>query len=56
MTPFSQLLDRLIYTPARNTKLALIVDYFRHAPDPDRGWALAALTGRTVKGKVVLTV
>ncbi len=45
MTPFSQLLDRLIYTPARNTKLALIVDYFRHAPDPDRGWALAALTG-----------
>ncbi len=45
MTPFSQLLDRLIFTPARNTKLALIVDYFRHAPDPDRGWALAALTG-----------
>ncbi|GHD60722.1 ATP-dependent DNA ligase [Thalassobaculum fulvum] len=45
MTPFAQLLDRLIYTPSRNTKLALIVDYFRHAPDPDRGWALAALTG-----------
>ncbi|MEQ8397753.1 cisplatin damage response ATP-dependent DNA ligase [Thalassobaculum sp.] len=45
MTPFANLLDRLIYTPARNTKLALIVDYFRHAPDPDRGWALAALTG-----------
>jgi len=45
LIPFSQLLDRLIYTPARNTKLALIVDYFRHAPDPDRGWALAALTG-----------
>jgi len=45
VTPFAQLLDRLLYTPARNTKLALIVDYFRHAPDPDRGWALAALTG-----------
>src|SRR3712207_4077404 len=23
---------------------SLLVDYFRHTPDPDRGWALAALT------------
>src|SRR5690606_14208084 len=26
-------------------KLRLMTDYFAHAPDPDRGWALAALTG-----------
>jgi DNA ligase-1 len=43
--PFAELLDRLIYTPSRNAKLSLIADYFRQAPDPDRGWALAALTG-----------
>src|SRR3546814_1895140 len=24
--------------------LALIVDYLKHTPDPDRGWAIAALT------------
>jgi DNA ligase-1 len=41
---FAALIDRLIYTRSRNSKLALIVDYLRHAPDPDRGWAIAALT------------
>lgn len=45
MKPFAELLDRLIYTPSRNAKQALLVAYFRTAPDPDRGWALAALTG-----------
>ncbi len=45
MRGFSQLLDGLIYTRSRNGKLALIADYMREAPDPDRGWALAALTG-----------
>ena len=44
MKRFAALIDRLIYTRSRNTKLALIVDYLRHTPDPDRGWALAALT------------
>lgn len=44
MKRFAALIDRLIYTRSRNSKLALIVDYLRHAPDPDRGWALAALT------------
>jgi DNA ligase-1 len=43
--PFAALLDRLVYTPGRNAKLALIVDYLRAVPDPDRGWGLAALTG-----------
>ena len=45
MRAFADLLDRLIYTRSRNAKLKLIVDYLRAVPDPDRGWALAALTG-----------
>jgi DNA ligase 1 len=42
---FAALLDRLILTPQRNAKLRLLTDYFRASPDPERGWALAALTG-----------
>ena len=45
MKTFAALLDRLVYTPSRNAKLRLLADYFRRTPDPDRGWALAALTG-----------
>ncbi len=45
MTPFAALLDRLSTLPGRNDKLRLIADYFATTPDPDRGWALAALTG-----------
>jgi DNA ligase 1 len=45
MNRFAELLDRLAYEPARNSKLRLITDYFRSTPDPERGWALAALTG-----------
>ncbi|MEM7545297.1 MAG: cisplatin damage response ATP-dependent DNA ligase [Pseudomonadota bacterium] len=45
MTPFSRLMDALVLTPARNAKLRLLQDYFAAAPDPDRGWALAAITG-----------
>ena len=45
MRAFADLLDRLIYTRSRNAKLRLIGDYLKSAPDPDRGWALAALTG-----------
>jgi DNA ligase 1 len=41
---FAELLDRLAYTPSRNAKLRLMADHFRATPDPDRGWALAALT------------
>jgi len=41
---FAALLDALVYTRSRNGKLALIADYLRRTPDPDRGWALAALT------------
>jgi ATP-dependent DNA ligase len=45
MNRFAQLLDRLGYEPGRNAKLRLLTEYFRTVPDPERGWALAALTG-----------
>jgi DNA ligase-1 len=45
MNRFAHLLDRLAYEPGRTNKLRLMTQYFREVPDPDRGWALAALTG-----------
>lgn len=45
MERFAALLDGLVYTTSRNGKLRLLADYLRTTPDPDRGWALAALTG-----------
>ncbi|SDO44010.1 cisplatin damage response ATP-dependent DNA ligase [Afipia sp. GAS231] len=45
MNRFAELLDRLAYEPGRNNKLRLITGYFRETADPDRGYALAALTG-----------
>ena len=45
MNEFAALLDALLFTPSRNGKLRLIQEYFAAAPDPERGWALAALTG-----------
>ena len=45
MNRFARLLDALILSPARGAKIRLLVDHFRSVPDPDRGWALAALTG-----------
>ena len=44
MERFAALLDALVYTRSRNAKLKLLADYLRETPDPDRGWALAALT------------
>ena len=48
MRAFAELLDRLSLTGSRNTKLTLVRDYLASTPDPDRGWALAALTGELV--------
>lgn len=45
MRAFADLLDRLALTGSRNAKLVLLRDYLLATPDPDRGWALAALTG-----------
>jgi len=44
MQAFAHLLDRLSYEPRRNGKLALMESFFRQTADPERGWALAALT------------
>ena len=45
MNRFALLLDRLSYEPGRNNKLRVMTDYFGTVPDPERGFALAALTG-----------
>src|ERR1700752_930638 len=45
MNRFAELLDRIGYEPGRNNKLRLITAYFKEVGDPDRGYALAALTG-----------
>ena len=45
MNDFAHLLDRLAYEPRRNAKLRLLKDYFARTADPERGWALAAMTG-----------
>jgi DNA ligase 1 len=45
MKAFAQLLDALSFQHGRNGKIALLRRYIEVTPDPDRGWALAALTG-----------
>jgi len=45
MKAFASLLDRLYFVRSRNMKIALIRDYLAATPDPDRGYALAALAG-----------
>ena len=45
MRAFARLLEDLVFTPGRNAKLAHLQAYFEATPDPDRGWALAALAG-----------
>jgi DNA ligase-1 len=45
MKRFAQLLELLALTPSRNRKIEALATYFRETPDPDRGFALAVLTG-----------
>jgi DNA ligase-1 len=45
MKAFAQLLELLALTPSRNRKIEALTEYFRKTPDPDRGYALAVLTG-----------
>ena len=45
MKAFASLLDRLSFVRSRKMKIALIRDYLAATPDPDRGYALAALAG-----------
>ncbi len=48
MIAFADLLERLVFTPGRLAKIALLRRYFETAPDPDRGFGLAALTDELV--------
>ena len=45
MIAFADLLERLLFTPSRTAKIALLRRYFLTQPDPDRGIGLAAITG-----------
>jgi DNA ligase 1 len=45
MLAFAALLERLVFTPSRNAKIALLRRYFFTQPDPERGIGLAAITG-----------
>ncbi len=44
MIRFARLLEALALTPSRSAKLRLLADHVATTPDPDRGWAIAALT------------
>lgn len=45
MKRFADLLELLALTPSRTRKIAALAQYFKDVPDPDRGLALAVLTG-----------
>ncbi|QJR81395.1 cisplatin damage response ATP-dependent DNA ligase [Alteromonas pelagimontana] len=45
MEAFSNLLEQLYFTSSHNAKVALVLDYLNNTPDPDRGWAIAAIAG-----------
>jgi DNA ligase-1 len=45
MKAFADLLERLLFAPGRNTKIALLRAYLSTRPDPERGYALAAIAG-----------
>jgi DNA ligase-1 len=45
MQAYAALLDRLYYTHANLDKAAVLKDYLRRTPDPDRGWAVASIAG-----------
>jgi len=45
MHAFSRLLDELYFTNSTLAKEKILANYLQTAPDPDRGWALAAIGG-----------
>ena len=53
MRAFSQLLDDLVYTRSRNTKLKLIGDYLKETPDPDRGYGARGADRRRSTSRAV---
>ena len=45
MQAFAALLDRLYYTHSNLDKAAVLANYLRRTPDPDRGFAVGAIAG-----------
>ncbi len=45
MKAFAGLLDLLLFTPSPHGKIQHLIHYFNETENPDRGYALAALTG-----------
>ena len=45
MEAFSHLLEQLYFTSGNKAKAQLIANYIANTPDPDRGWAIAAMAG-----------
>lgn len=45
MEAFATMLDDLYFTNSNLAKEEILANYFRSTPDPDRGWALAAIAG-----------
>ena len=45
MEKFSELLDALFFTNSTLAKERILASYLERTPDPDRGWALAAISG-----------
>ena len=45
MEKFSRLLDELYFTNSTLLKERILANYLLSTPDPDRGWALAAIAG-----------
>ena len=44
MEKFARLLENIIYSPSRNRKIELLVEYYKQTNDPDRGFAVALIT------------
>ena len=55
MRRFAALFAALDATTKVNPKVAAMADYFRHAPEPDRVWTIALLSGRRPKRTVTAT-
>ena len=45
MKKFSDLLHSLLYAPQRSVKQAYLEEFIKDTKDPDRGFAISALTG-----------
>ena len=45
MQAFAELVHRLYFTAGNSAKARILKRYFQSSVDPDRGWAVAALSG-----------